>query len=269
MPDFKAAATIGAVVLSLLCATIAFFAIHEPEKIWAPRTVDMIVLGTIITFLATLAAGLFTARFSTTDPFRPLLRRAVRWLGAIALLLGFFVAYASFRTQSRLAAEETLSTEGYFLSDLEMQKPELRCLYLNYGHEKPQSCLDSLVSTPELWSTAIFYVEDVWYQLAHANDQRNEWGADYAESIRYWADDVSQDPTGLFSYYLVSTEPTLSKAMKAMAAADVSISKPNLCQNYKKVWRALVLRKAQPRRVSGGARECDVRAPLLETIAGE
>lgn len=265
-PVFKTAAPLGAAVLILLCAVIACFAFYKPEKIWASKTVDMVVLGTIITFLATLATSLFMARSSTTDPFRPLFRRAVSWLGALALLLGFFVAYASFRTQSRLAAEETLTMGGYALYEIEMQKPEIRCLYFNYGHENAERCLETLVSSQELWSSAIFYVEEGWFQLSHANDQRDEWGADYAESIRYWAEDVSRDPTGLFAYYLVSSEPTLDKARKTMAAADVAI--PDLCRNYVKVWQALVSRKAQPSRVSGAARECGVKAPMLETNAG-
>ena len=114
------------------------------------------------------------------------------------------------------------------------------------------------------WSLAIFYVEESWFILTRALEERLNWGSNYAESIEYWAEDVGRDPTGLFSYYLVSSERTMKDAEEAMVKAGVSI--PDLCGNFRKVWLALLQKGKHPRLARGAARECGLRPPAVLRI---
>jgi hypothetical protein len=184
--------------------------------------------------------------------------------GALLLLLTFFAGYSSFRNQGRLASEAALSAGGYDLYNIEMSRPAIRCVYLNYGYEDARECLTSILSDADSWTFAIYYVEEAWFQLAQAKKEQNEWGSTYAEQVKYWAQDVSRDPTGIFSYYLISSEESLETAQETMEGSGVSISDP--CTRFKFVWRSLEQKGELPARVSGAARECARTAPDVPSI---
>jgi hypothetical protein len=237
-----------------LAIIVLYLVTEYPDEVWSANTVDTAVISAVVIFL--LVSGLVT--FSMSKPQIPWLRdvrrNALGWGGAALAILTVYVAYASFRNQSMLSSEEALNDAGYQLYEIEMRQAELRCLYFNYGYSSPRRCLEELVSTPERWSLALFYVEEAWFQLKKANVERSRWGGSYAEEIRYWAQDVERDPTGMFSYYLISSEGSLEDARETMGESAISIGNP--CRNFMWVWTALRQRGAEPRHVSGAAREC-------------
>ena len=237
------------------------------EELWSVTTLDTVVrVGLVL--LSLLAA----AWLSSTMPLLPQTTRRrlrsdiMRVGGALLLLLTFFAGYSSFRNQGRLASEGSLSSGGYHLYNLEMTKPAIRCVYLNYGYENAHECLESLVKDADSWTFAIYYVEEAWFQLMQSKKEQDEWGSTYAEQVKYWAQDVSRDPTGIFSYYLISSEGSLEEARETMINSGVNISNP--CTRFKDVWRALERKGRLPARVSGAARECARTAPDEQSILG-
>jgi hypothetical protein len=253
-----------ALVFEMLRAVLTRI-VTEREQIWAANTIDSVVL--LIFTLVAAAALLWIVLYLLKPGSRPLhgLRRGFAgWVATAVLVLTLFVAYAAFRNQSRLSAEAALEQAGYDLYGIEMNEPKLRCLYFNYGHHDPNLCLERIVTDPDLWSLAIFYVEESWFQLEQANKERKEWGATYAEQIKYWAEDVSRDPTGLFAYYLLSSEDSMDDALATMEAASVEIENP--CDNYRRVWEALARKGKHPRIVKGAGLQCGLMPPAKMKI---
>jgi hypothetical protein len=255
----------GTALIVELLRVILTRIVTEREQIWAANTIDSVVL---LIFTLVAAATLLWIVFYLVKPDSGLLhglrREFAAWVATAVLVLTLFVGYASFRNQSRLSAEAALEEAGYDLYGIEMNEPKLRCLYFNYGHHDPNPCLERIVSDPDLWSLAIFYVEESWFQLEQANKERKEWGATYAEQIKYWAEDVGRDPTGLFAYYLLSSEDSMDDVFATMEAAGVQIENP--CENYRRVWDALARRGKHPRIVKGAALRCGLMAPAKMKI---
>ncbi|MGQ0444703.1 MAG: hypothetical protein ACT4O2_06145 [Beijerinckiaceae bacterium] len=255
---------------SVLVWLVKLFILPERESLWAADKLDLVVTVALSAIILLGALMLLSVvLFPHSDRLKELRRDSIKWVGAVIVLLTLYAGYATFRNQGRLASEAALSAGGYHLYNLEMSHPEIRCLYFNYAHHDPRGCLERIISDPERWSFALFYVEEAWFQLEQAQTERIEWGSTYAQMIKYWAQDVSRDPTGLFAYYLVSSERSLDAAAETMRRSDVRI--PAICANYRVVWRALYRRRAQPPLVSGAARECGSLPPVEPTIlaAGE
>jgi hypothetical protein len=232
------------------------------DWLWSVTTVDQAVLMGVLGMLILVGLG---SALELIWPLLPSVRRlrknTIALGSALVVLLSLYVAYASFRNQSRLTAEIALNDEGSALFEIEMAHPEIRCLYFNYGYERANPCLNRLAASEEDWSFAIFYVEEGWFILTRAYDDRIQWGSNYAASIEYWAQDVSRDPSGLFSYYLISTSESLSDARETMRQAGVSIADP--CQKYRHVWGFLEQRSVQPNSISGAARECGMGTQIV------
>ncbi len=257
---------LAAALILMIVRSAVRFMMPERERLWAVDTLDATVItGLAFAIVAAIVVTL-TLLFPRSTSVRRFRTDLITWAGAAVLILTFFAGYASFRNQGRLASEAALNDAGYDLFNIEMSNEGIRCLYFNYGYDRPRECLENIVIDSKSWSLALFYVEESWFQLANAQDEREEWGATYAEEIRYWAQDVSRDPTGLFAYYLVSSENSLENARATMEAADVSIN--NLCLRYRIVWRALRRRAAQPSRVSRAAKECGRLPPIDPSIMG-
>ena len=236
--------TLAAVAgLTVLFALASAYFPEQVGLIWYARFVDVVVVGTL---LLAAAVGLQIARpdKKATD-FAKSPEFAITT--SLVLLGTLFVTYASFRNQTRLAAEVGLNVEAMEVYQLELAHPELRCLYDNYGHANYEACLTRIVADPAIWSRAIFYVEEAWFILDIARVDERQWGSTYSDSIEFWREDVGKDPTGLFSYYLVATAEggQFSNAVAAMTSAGVEIQ--FLCANYLKVWRALQKQGANPR----------------------
>lgn len=225
-------------------AFLAFVNLSLPgvmSQLWRAPVVDSVVLA-IIGLSIWAAAKTWSLPPSGRQKF---LRSAeFGIIGTIVLLSTVYVAYASFRNQARMASEANLNDEAMILYQFELEHPELRCLYDNYGHQIYQRCLEQIVSNPDNWSRAIFYIEEAWYVVTVSKDDEREWGSSYSDSIEFWRQDIGKDPTGLFSYYLVATEGTDARAR--MVAAGVRIE--DLCGNYARVWNALARHSAQPPR---------------------
>ena len=207
--------------------------------LWSVRTIDVVIILSVIAFLCVSTyVILVERRKSKPKNWKDRRERTISIFGLLMIVVGAYVAYGSFRNQLRITAENALNEEGSALFDIEMEgDSDLRCIYDNYGHFAPDGCLLKIVSDEKLWSRAIFYVEESWFILEKAHQDRAQWGSDYARVLEYWAQDVSRDPTGLFSYYLVSSNDTVSEARGEMEASGVCI--PDLCKGYQKVREAL------------------------------
>lgn len=245
---------------TMIAAVLALLSIYiiqriGSERIWSVQVIDYTVRGVLITLAAVFAT------FVVIRLVWPQAASVRQWwseiktvAGGFVLLLTLYVAYGTYRNQLRQASEIALSANGSNMLALEMANPKIRCLYYNYRQEDPVACLDRLAQNPDDWSFAIFYVEEVWFALQTAITERQDWGSEYAINISYWAQDVGRDPTGLFSYYVVSTEPSLEAAQNAVRSGGVQIV--DLCGNYLRVWAALGRHNAQPRKISRAAAEC-------------
>lgn len=214
------------------------------NALWNVGTLDRVILLFPMTVFAVILAGVLyrlgrRRRVRTTEFWEPI----VAALTVVLVFVGIYAGYASFRNQTRLAAETALNEGADNLFAVEIDHPEIRCLYSNFGHDDPQACVARLAADRDRWSLAIFYVEESWFTLEKAAEDRANWGSQYAGDIAYWADDVSDDPSGLFSYYLVN-QHSLAGAKARMKRAGVCI--PDLCAGYSKVRGALLKARAAP-----------------------
>jgi hypothetical protein len=263
---FRAAAAVFLLATAaLLIRTVGQELLPDTAQLWDAGNLDATLKSALsaVILLCTLAL-LSLVFFPRSKLFRELRREGFKWVSFAGVLLTLFAAYSAFRNQSMLTSEAALSSAGYDLYRLEMSRSEIRCLYFNYGHFNPRDCLSRMASSPDRWSFALFYVEETWFQLSQAPAEGAAWGSNYAETIKYWAQDVSRDPTGMFAYYLVSSSNSLDGARETMHAARVNI--PNLCTRYRIVWHALRRFGAQPPLVSGAGRECGLYEPTDLTI---
>jgi hypothetical protein len=240
----------GSVIL-VIAAWVLYKTWQVPrERLWSADNIDFVVAVTLSAVIAILMMAIIVSLISRRLLKLDVVRDHLVPLGGVALLVvTLYVAYATFRNQTRLVAEADLNVEAMALYDIEMNRPELRCLYYNYRIEDATSCLEHIISNPMTWSLSIFYVEESWFILTKASRDREEWGSTYAASIRYWADDVALDPTGMFSYYLVSSEDSLQDASEILRVSQVRMTPRQLCLNYDRVWQALARRRLQPARV--------------------
>lgn len=209
---------------------------------WNVGALDRVILLFPVAVFAVILAGVLyrlgrKRRVRTTEFWEPI----VACLTVVLVFVGIYAGYASFRNQTRLAAETALNDGADNLFAIEMDHPEIRCLYSNFGHDDPQACVARLAADRDRWSLAIFYVEESWFTLEKASEDRANWGSQYAGDIAYWADDVSDDPSGLFAFYLLN-QHSVAQAKARMTRAGVCI--PDLCGGYSKVRGALLAAKA-------------------------
>jgi hypothetical protein len=234
------AATTSVFVLAVL---LAFPVVRG--WIWSVTFVDILVLITFVGAVLLASLGKRDAGPSAgLDRARPYV--APEGLTAIVAAIAIFVTYASFRNQTRLAAETGLNTEGQMLFEMEMDNPNLRCLYTNFAHDDAQACLRRFVNDPNEWSAGIFYIEGVFWLLEKAEEDRKAWGSVYSKDIDYWRQYVNEDPTGLFSFYLVSFHGSYDGARQGMKRAAVEIL--DLCRKYRSVRLALEQARANSAR---------------------
>lgn len=214
------------------------------DALWNVGTLDRVVFLFPMVVAVVILFGIFYRKgrrrpIKTAEFWEPI----VAALTVLLLFVGIYAGYASFRNQTRLAAETALNDGADNLFAVEIANPELRCLYRTYGHDDPDRCLATLAADRDLWSLAIFYVEESWFTLEKAAEDRRNWGSQYATDIAYWADDVSDDTTGLFSYYLLNQHGP-GDIKGEMRRAGICI--PDVCAGYAKVRAALTLAKALP-----------------------
>lgn len=220
-------------VIAVAISAALLFQDHEWfDPFWSVRRVDNAMV-LLISLGMGLVAGFLV---SLLRPFRKHPEWAPLWVtagtvaGVIAVIAGVFTTYATMRNQLRITAETLLSDEGMHLYGYEMTRPELRCLYDNYATEDWTACLDRLAKDQGLWSLAIFYVEEAWFMIDKSIDDRESWGSIYADDLRYWAEDIAKDRTGIFTYYLVASSDSVCEARNRMIKAEICV--PNLCEKY-------------------------------------
>lgn len=209
------------------------------EFIWAPSTVDFGFAFVIALCVGAIVLLVWRARASRVQ--------SGRWPDDLAkdvfavFLAGVtvYVAYASMRNQLRLAAEASINDEGNNIFDKEMADQNLRCVYGNFAFDDPAACLTVNTKDAASWSKIEFYVEEALWTLHKAGKDRAAWQSHYDDDIEYWAQDVEQDPTGLFSYYTVARYGVRG-GKKYLSDAHICI--PNLCERYTRVYDFLSTR---------------------------
>lgn len=214
------------------------------DALWNVGTLDRVVFLFPMVVAVVILVGIFYRKgrrrpVKTSEFWEPI----VAALTILLLFVGIYAGYASFRNQTRLAAETALNDGADNLFAVEIANPQLRCLYRTYGHDNPDRCLAALATDPVLWSLAIFYVEESWFTLEKASEDRRNWGSQYAADIAYWGEDVADDPTGLFSYYLLNQHGVADAGVE-MTRAGICI--PDLCAGYAKVRAALAKARGLP-----------------------
>lgn len=255
-PEAVPRAGIYALTGALLIAS-ALYVLAPIEFVWSVRLLDSVVITAALFALLTisaLAVMLAFARRSIARKIESVIGRfdTLTIVTGVAAVLALFAAYGSFRNQTRLASEGQLGAEAMILYQLEMEHPELRCLYDNYGYSDYDACLARVTSADANWSLAIFYVEEGWFVLTQSYQDRKNWGSTYADLIDYWRDDVAKDPTGVFTYYQVASTDRdlpngdrLAAAEQEMDEAGVVIGREEICTRYQRVRQALELANAQ------------------------
>lgn len=168
---------------------------------------------------------------------RVLRKRLGRWIPVMTALLALFLTYATVRLQTRLAADVAYDEIGSMFVQDELANSHFRCLYNWHAHSTPVQCRSDIVSSSEKYSETMLYIEEVLFLLESAKKDKAIWGTQYAEDIEFWMKDVSDDPTGMFSYGIVVENPT--DPSSAVEAAGLKISPERLCKNYSVVWEHL------------------------------
>ncbi|MDP1913354.1 hypothetical protein [Brevundimonas sp.] len=209
---------------------------------------------TILNFVATLLAALLVGSLAilvailyrpvTKHKWRYSARLFFRTLPIIAALLALFLTYSTVRFQTKLAAETSYNQTGNSFVEWELNNENFRCLYGWHAYDNPAKCLDLIMKNEDSYSSVMLYIEEALYLLEQAKKGQAIWGADYAEDVKYWAKDVSADPTGMFSYQIVLENP--GDFQGAQDRAGISISRARLCGNYRAVREHLVARGAKP-----------------------
>lgn len=171
-------------------------------------------------------------------------RLAIRHGGVLMAALALLLTYWSVRIQSRLAADIALNASGEIFVEHEMKNENFRCIYEWHAFSDKNKCINAMLGSGKLYSEEMLYIEEVFFILKKAKSERKIWGAGYAREIKYWAADVSADPTGIFSYQLVAENP--ESFDQEMKEAGVSIDRARLCRNYREIWTVLAKKGANP-----------------------
>lgn len=169
------------------------------------------------------------------------------WIVGFVGVLGLLLTYGTVRSQLQQNSDNAFNEQGVFFVQSEYDEPYFRCLYSWHAHNDPDGCLQGIASSETLYTKTMLYIEEVFYILTAANIERTLWRSRYTEDVGYWREDVSADPTGLFSYQTVVENPEDPQA--ALQRAGVEIDPDRLCLNYRRVHRQLVLSGAAPGRL--------------------
>lgn len=215
------------------------------DWVWHNNTVDGVAVGSLIIAAAGGLIYLVVALVRRWVFKRKLPQNLIAKLAAgLAVLVGVYLTYATFRNEARQTAENGLTEIAYKLLEIEMADPSIRCLYRWGAFDEPSQCLQSNID-PAQWSKTQLYVENVFDFFDSAGWDGREWGADNVEGITKWADEVAADRTGLFSFYLVATYRSEARAV----AEGFGVRVASLCANYRKVSDALTARGVAHERI--------------------
>ncbi|MET0294763.1 MAG: hypothetical protein ABW042_07055 [Phenylobacterium sp.] len=210
-------------------------AMHRVQWFWSVQAIDLVVFGVMVIVPLGLLAWVLVTHVGRGQRIAFVVTESmvITFVG----LLAVYVAYASLRTQTRQAAEIALDSDADDLFAYEMAEAPIRCLYDNYGWDAPDACRARIAGDPQTWTKTLYYVEETLFILKKARRDRLQWGSGYGREIAYWQADVSKDPTGLFSYFLVNGADDLAEAKAEMREAGLCM--PNLCNGYRQVVAAL------------------------------
>ena len=152
-----------------------------------------------------------------------------RVLAFCAALTGLYVTYSVFRNQAQQNAEVELNKNGSEFVLWERSHPEIICLYRWHAYDDPASCRAGILQDPVNYRNAMLYMEEAIFLLETARSDRERWGSRYAEDITFWAEDMSEDPTGLFAYNIVSEN---ADPQDVARRAGLSMTREQLCYGF-------------------------------------
>lgn len=144
-------------------------------------------------------------------------------------LIGVYVTYSIFRNQAQQNAEFSLSNQGTDFVNWERESPEIICLYQWHAFDDAVECRKAIFASPFAYRKTMLYIEETLFMLETAEADRDRWGSRFAEDIKFWADDVSEDPTGMFAYNLVSEN---RDPAAAAGRSGLSMSPEKLCSGF-------------------------------------
>lgn len=171
--------------------------------------------------------------------FSGLGRRLLRtgaWMTAAVAMLGIVVTYSIFRNQALQNAENSLNEQGTNFVNWERSAPEVKCLYEWHAFDDASRCLDLISASPDTYRNVMLYIEEALFLLETAESDRKNWGSGYADDVKYWAEDISADPTGMFAYNIVSEN---DDPLAMVESTRLSMSPSQLCDGYERVVRHL------------------------------
>lgn len=187
--------------------------------------------------------------------------------GLVGAFLAVYVAYGTLRNQALLTAKTAINADAGRLLEWEKDRPYIRCLYNWYStYDNGDACLAEIAASPDKYSEASIYIEEVFFILKQSKLDERQWGSDYIESIEYWRRGVEEDPTGLFANYLSVVDsyvdPPTSMAKAKVSAEAAGIEMPNMCDGYHRA-------RACFQAVGQNVRESDAckAAPISQSVA--
>ena len=151
-------------------------------------------------------------------------------------IAGVYVTYSIFRNQAQQNAEFALNNHGTNFVNWERESPEIICLYVWHAFDDPAGCRKSIFASPSSYRATMLYIEEALFLLETAVTDRTRWGSRYAEDIDFWAHDISEDPTGMFAYNLVSEN---EDPQAAVERSGLSMTGDKLCGGFVAVARDL------------------------------
>ena len=157
------------------------------------------------------------------------LSAAPKVLAFCVVLTGLYVTYSVFRNQAQQNAEIELNNHGSDFVSWERSSPEIICLYEWHAYDEPDKCRRNILMDPIKYRNAMLYMEEAIFLLETARSDRERWGSRYAEDVKFWAEDISADPTGLFAYNLVSENDDPQDTARR---AGLDMSRDHLCKGF-------------------------------------
>lgn len=171
---------------------------------WNPGTVDVVAAISLISAAVALMVSAFRRVYRQGGPSDT--KSASEYWGrfgsAALAIIAIYLTYAVFRNQAKQAEEAALNQRAATILLMESSDQNIRCLYEWRGFDAPENCLQKNLDKDQ-WSKTQLYIEETINFFWEARVDGQHYGANNFHGMTEWADDISKDPTGLFSYYLV------------------------------------------------------------------
>lgn len=203
---------------------------------WSVESADRVITFLVLLAKAVLAALILygSALLIAWNQDRSIKLRRHFSAASLALtfsiaVAGVYVTYSIFRNQAQQNSEFALNNHGTNFVNWERERPEIICLYVWHAFDDPAECRSLIFASPSSYRATMLYIEETLFLLETAVTDRSRWGSRYAQDIDYWAEDISDDPTGMFAYNLVSEN---ADPQAAVERSGLSMTDEKLCIGF-------------------------------------